>query len=83
MIRKKALKQGPNEGAEAEASEVLYPFGFPLTLVKRIVNMDEEVRSISSDALKATAKASEIIVQKLAAKALKVVSAPLGTDVKE
>lgn len=34
--------------------------------------MDEDVKSISSDALKATAKAAELIVQQLAAKALKV-----------
>ena len=52
--------------------EVLYPFGFPLSTVKRIINMDEDVKSISSDALKATAKATEVIVQMLASKALKV-----------
>lgn len=52
--------------------EVLYPYGFPLTTVKRIVNMDEEVKSISSDALKATSKAAEMIVQALAREAFRV-----------
>ena len=63
--------QGQEE-VETRSAEFSHPFGLPLALVKRIINMDEDVKSISSDALKATAKAAELIVQQLAAKALKV-----------
>ena len=64
--------QGQQEDDKDVRSEILYPYGFPLSLVKRIVNMDEDVRSISSDALKATSKAAELVLQALAAKAFKV-----------
>ena len=46
------------------------PFGFPTGLVKRLVVMDEEVARVSADAVRAVAKATELFVQQLAARAL-------------
>ena len=47
------------------------PAGLPLSLVKRIMLLDKDVNSISSDALKATAKAAELVIEMLVARAYK------------
>ena len=71
VVMSAIYQQGQEEDKDGKL-DVLYPYGFPLSLVKRIVTMDEDVRSISSDALKATSKAAELVLQSLAAKAFQV-----------
>ena len=60
------------EETEHEKPAHTHPFGLPLALVKRIMCMDNEVRSVSADGLKAAAKSAELIIQLLTEKAYKV-----------
>ena len=53
--------------AEQEANA--HPFGFPLSLVKRVMCLDPEVVRVSGDGLKAVAKAAELMLGDMAAKA--------------
>ena len=55
------------QSAEQEANP--NPFGFPLSLVKRVMCMDPEVLRVSGDGLKAVAKAAELMLADMAAKA--------------
>lgn len=66
--------QGAEAGREQQAATggggAAPPFGFPTSLVKRIMMVDDEVQRVSADAVRATAKAAELFVQQLAVKAL-------------
>ena len=53
--------------AEQEANP--NPFGFPLSLVTRVMGLDPEVARVSGDGLKAVAKAAELMLADMAAKA--------------
>jgi histone H3/H4 len=48
------------------------PFGFPTSLVKRIMCIDPDVGRVSADAIRATSKATELFLQLLATKCGKV-----------
>lgn len=48
--------------------------GFALSLVRRIMLLDPEVNRISSDAVRAIAKAAELMIEQLATKAHSVAS---------
>lgn len=50
------------------------PFGFPTSLVKRIMCIDPDVSRVSADAIRATSKATELFLQLLATKCGKVAS---------
>lgn len=75
-----AAAQGPDgeaaeggEGGEAPAPRSAAPpppFGFPTSLVKRIVLADDEISRVSADALRAICKAAELFVGQLAVRAL-------------
>ncbi|PRW58313.1 high mobility group [Chlorella sorokiniana] len=61
------------EGGEAPAPRAAAPpppFGFPTSLVKRIVLADDEISRVSADALRAICKAAELFVGQLAVRAL-------------
>lgn len=61
------------EGGEAPAPRSAAPpppFGFPTSLVKRIVLADDEISRVSADALRAICKAAELFVGQLAVRAL-------------
>ena len=68
-----ADKENAEETEQAKPAQT-HPFGLPLALVKRIMCMDNEVRSVSADGLKAAAKSAELIIQLLTEKAYKVSS---------
>ena len=59
-----------DQTAEQDPSVNPNPFGFPLSLVKRVMCMDSEVARISRDGLQAVAKAAELLVADLAARSL-------------
>lgn len=65
--------EGGNAGTEneqrAEQEANPNPFGFPLSLVKRVMCLDPEVVRVSGDGLKAVAKAAELMLADIAAKA--------------
>jgi DNA-directed RNA polymerase I subunit RPA43 len=48
------------------------PFGFPTSLVKRIMCIDPDVNRVSAEAIRATSKATELFLQLLATKCGKV-----------
>ncbi|CAL8461902.1 g1433 [Coccomyxa elongata] len=72
-----AGQQAEGEDGEQEGEQHLdtqhnaNPFGFPLSLIKRIMCLDPEVTRISGDGLKAVAKAAELMVELLGSKAAK------------
>ena len=59
-----------DESAEQDQSANPHPFGFPLSLVKRVMCMDSEVARISREGLQAVAKAAELLVADMAARSL-------------
>lgn len=59
------------------------PFGFPTGVVKRIMMVDDEVQRVSADAVRAIAKATELFVQQLAARALQHAQAGKRKNFKE
>ena len=59
-----------DESAEQDPSVNPNPFGFPLSLVKRVMCMDSEVTRISKEGLQAVAKAAELLVADMAARSL-------------
>ena len=58
-----------DEEALADPGTVAHPFGFPLTLVKRVMCLDPDVSRVSADGLKAVAKAAELVLELLTEKA--------------
>lgn len=58
------------EGAGAAAGSSGPPLGLPSSLVKRIVLMDSDVKRLSSEALRAIAKAAELFAGQLAVRAM-------------
>ena len=58
-----AGEQGPG------ANPVSHPFGFPLGLVKRIMDLDPDVKRVSGEGLRAMAKATELLLELLTGKA--------------
>ena len=59
-----------DQSAEQDPSANPHPFGFPLSLVKRVMCMDLEVARISREGLQAVAKAAELLVADMAARSL-------------
>lgn len=57
------------QDGEADAGNGLPPFGFPLGSIKKIMLLDRDVSRISADAVRASAKATELFVHLLAVKA--------------
>ena len=55
--------------AHADAGHAAHPFGFPLTLIKRVMCLDPDVSRVTADGLKAVAKAAELVLELLAEKA--------------
>ena len=78
MERSVDAGEGASEGGDAEKQvdqsaeqDPLvnpHPFGFPLSLVKRVMCMDGEVARISREGLQAVAKAAELLVADMAAR---------------
>ena len=60
---------GKENEQRAEQEANAHPFGFPLSLVKRVMCLDPEVVRVSGDGLKAVAKAAELMLADMAAKA--------------
>ncbi len=60
---------GKENEQRAEQDANAHPFGFPLSLVKRVMCLDPEVVRVSGDGLKAVAKAAELMLADMAAKA--------------
>ncbi len=60
---------GKENEQRAEQEANTHPFGFPLSLVKRVMCLDPEVVRVSGDGLKAVAKAAELMLADMAAKA--------------
>lgn len=65
-----AEADGEQQAAAAGGGGAAPPFGFPTSMVKRIIMVDDEVQRVSADAVRAIAKAAELFVQQLAVKAL-------------
>ncbi|CAK0783672.1 hypothetical protein CVIRNUC_006871 [Coccomyxa viridis] len=59
-----------DQSAEQDPSANPHPFGFPLSLVKRVMCMDSEVARISREGLQAVAKTAELLVADMAARSL-------------
>ncbi len=53
----------------ADPGATAHPFGFPLTLIKRVMCLDPDVSRVSADGLKAVAKAAELVLELLTEKA--------------
>ena len=71
-----AAEPGAPGGAGAAAGEqgpgavpASHPFGFPLGLVKRIMDLDPDVKRVSGEGLRAMAKATELLLELLTGKA--------------
>ena len=64
---KAALAGSDSEGEEAPEPD--RPTGFPLSVVRRLVEQDPDVKRVSAEAVKAVARATELYLEMLAADA--------------
>ena len=71
-----------DQSAEQDPSANPNPFGFPLSLVKRVMCMDSEVARISREGLQAVAKAAELLVAEMAARSLAATQAQKRRTIK-
>ena len=65
----KAALAGSDSEGEEEAPEPDRPTGFPLSVVRRLVEQDPDVKRVSAEAVKAVARATELYLEMLAADA--------------